>query len=178
VQAIRTALNRAYGVRRGMSFWGARIKVTLFTVIGGVGTVLAFGSVIVVPYVWSVLENTVGVGPEAPWLRNGVRYGLAFIVLTVVYAAMYGWLTDIRQRLRTVLPGALIGALLWLAAAATLSYTLRSAGRLALVYGGFAGLVATLVFLYVSAATLIFGAEINAVLRADAGPRDCDTTRA
>lgn len=178
VQAIRTALNRAYGVRRGMSFWGARIKVTLFTVIGGVGTVLAFGSVIVVPYVWSVLESTVGVGPEAPWLRNSVRYGLAFIVLTMVYAAMYGWLTDIRQRLRTVLPGALIGALLWLAAAATLSYTLRSAGRLALVYGGFAGLVATLVFLYVSAATLIFGAEINAVLRADTGPRDCDATRA
>ena len=57
MQAIRTALNRAYGVERGMSFWGARIKVTLFTVIGGVGTVLAFGSVIVMPYVWSVLET-------------------------------------------------------------------------------------------------------------------------
>jgi len=177
VQAIRTALNRAYGVGRGMSFWGARIKVTLFTVIGGVGTVLAFASVIVVPYVWAVLEHTVGVGPEAPWLRNSVRYGLAFIVLTMVYAAMYGWLPDIRQRLRTVLPGAIVGALLWLAAAATLSYTLRSAGKLALVYGGFAGLVATLVFLYVSAATLIFGAEINAVLRADTGPAGDDPTR-
>jgi membrane protein len=34
-----------------------------------------------------------------------------------------------------------------------------------LVYGGFAGLVATLVFLYLSAVTLIFGAEINGVLR-------------
>ena len=34
-----------------------------------------------------------------------------------------------------------------------------------LVYGGFAGLVATLVFLYLSAVSLIFGAEINAVLR-------------
>jgi membrane protein len=64
-----------------------------------------------------------------------------------------------------VLPGALVGASMWLTAAAILSYTLRSAGKLALVYGGFAGLVATLVFLYVSAVTLIFGAEINAVLR-------------
>ena len=33
------------------------------------------------------------------------------------------------------------------------------------VYGGFAGLVATLVFLYLSAVSLIFGAEINGVLR-------------
>jgi membrane protein len=174
VQAIRTALNRAYGVERGLSFWGARIKVTLFTVIGGVGTVLAFGSVIVLPYVWIVLEETIGVAAEAPWLRDSVRYGLAFIVLSVVYAVMYGWLPDIRQRLRTVLPGALVGAVMWIAAAAVLSYTLRSAGKLALVYGSFAGLVATLVFLYCSAVTLIFGAEINAVLRADAGPRDGD----
>ena len=54
---------------------------------------------------------------------------------------------------------------MWLAIAAILSYTLRSAGKLALVYGGFTGLVATLVFLYLSAVSLIFGAEINGVLR-------------
>lgn len=41
----------------------------------------------------------------------------------------------------------------------------RHVGKLALVYGGFAGAVATLVFLYACAATLIFGAEINGVLR-------------
>ena len=34
-----------------------------------------------------------------------------------------------------------------------------------MLYGGLVGMVATLVFLYLSAATLIFGAEINAVLR-------------
>jgi membrane protein len=64
-----------------------------------------------------------------------------------------------------VLPGALVGATMWLGAAAILSYTLSAAGKLSLVYGGFTGLVATLVFLYVTAATLIFGAEINGVLR-------------
>jgi membrane protein len=178
VQAIRTALNRAYGVERGLSFWGARLKVTLFTILGGVGTVLAFGSVIVLPYIWLVLEKTIGVATEALWLRNSVRYGLAFIVLSVVYAVMYGWLPDIRQRLRTVLPGALVGALMWTAAAAILSYTLRNAGKLALVYGGFAGLVATLVFLYCSAVTLIFGAEINAVLRDDARAQDGEAAQA
>jgi membrane protein len=165
VQAIRTALNKAYGVEQGLPFWSARIKVTLFTVIGTVGTVLAFGSVIVVPYVWIVLEKTIGVDTETAWLRTSVRYALAFIVLTAVYAAMYGWLPDIRQRLRTVLPGALAGALMWIAAAFVLSYTLSGVGKLALVYGGFAGLVASLIFLYVSAVTLIFGAEFNAVLR-------------
>uniref|UniRef100_UPI0025FADB7A YihY/virulence factor BrkB family protein n=1 Tax=uncultured Xylophilus sp. TaxID=296832 RepID=UPI0025FADB7A len=35
MQAIRSALNRAYGIQRGLPFWKARIKVTLFTVIVG-----------------------------------------------------------------------------------------------------------------------------------------------
>ena len=164
-QAIRTALNRAYGVEQGLSFWKARIKVTLFTVIGTVGTIFVFSSVVMLPYIWVLLEKAAGVGAEALWLRTGVRYGLAFFVLVLLYTALYGWLPDIHQQLRTVLPGALAGALMWLGVAAILSYTLSSAGNLTLVYGGFAGLVATLVFLYLSAVSLIFGAEINAVLR-------------
>ncbi len=170
MQAVRSALNRSYGIQRGLPFWKARIKVTLFTVIVGGGILVAFSSVIIMPYVWQLLEQQVGAGQEVPWLRNSVRYGAAFLVLTVIYALLYGWLPDIRQRLRTVVPGAIVGAVLWVGAAATLSYTLRTAGKLALIYGGFAGVVATLVFLYITATTLIYGAEVNAVLREKATP--------
>ncbi|RYF40950.1 MAG: YihY/virulence factor BrkB family protein [Comamonadaceae bacterium] len=165
MQAIRSALNRAYGIERGMAFWKARIKVTLFTVIVGAGVVAAFSSVVVLPYVWQLLQANAQSQSDALWLLDGVRYGMAFLVLAVLYALVYGWLPDTSQRLYTILPGALVGAALWTAAAATLSYTLHTAGKLVLLYGSFAGVIATLVFLYVSATTLIFGAEINGVLR-------------
>jgi membrane protein len=170
MQAVRTALNRAYGVERGLPFWKARIKSTLATVVVGGGVLAAFSSVIILPYLWRFLQDKAGVGQEVPWLQNSVRYGSAFLLLTVLYGLLYGWLPDVRQRLYTVLPGAVAGAALWVAAAATLSYTLRTAGKLALVYGSFAGVVATLVFLYVSATTLIYGAEINGVLREKVAP--------
>ncbi len=170
MQAIRSALNRAYGIDRGLPFWKARIKVTLFTIVVGGGILLAFSSVVVMPYLWQLLAANVGAGQETVWLRHSVRYGSAFLVLVLLYALMYGWLPDIRQRLYTVMPGAFVGAELWVGAAATLSYTLRTAGKLALLYGSFAGVVATLVFLYISATTLIFGAEINGVLREQLTP--------
>ena len=53
---------------------------------------------------------------------------------------------------------------MWLVEAALPSYALRHVRKLALVYGSFAGAVATLVFLYACAATLIFG-EINGAIR-------------
>lgn len=165
MQAIRSALNRAYGIERGLPFWKARIKVTLFTVVVGSAILVAFSSVVILPYVWQMVAENVGHGEDAHWLRHAVRYALAYFVVMLLYALMYGWLPDIRQRIYTVLPGALVGAALWVGAAAGLSYTLRTAGKLALLYGSFAGVVATLVFLYISATTLIYGAEINGVLR-------------
>lgn len=165
MQAIRSALNRAYGIDRGLPFWKARIKVTLFTVVAGTTILAAFSSVVVMPYVRQLLAANAADGRQAEWLHNGVRYGSAYFVVLVLYALLYGWLPDIRQRLATVLPGAVVGAGLWVAAAATLSHTLHTAGKLALLYGSFAGVVATLVFLYICATTLIFGAEINGVLR-------------
>ncbi|VTU41161.1 ribonuclease BN/unknown domain fusion protein [Variovorax sp. PBS-H4] len=169
MQSVRTALNRSYGIERGLSFWKARLKVTVFTCIVGLGVLLAFSSVIVMPYVWKAIEASGGGGRDALWMHLSVRYGLAYLTLAALYALLYGWLPDIPQRLYTVLPGALVGAALWVTAAATLSYTLRTAGKLALLYGSFAGVVATLVFMYISASTLIFGAEINGVLREKAG---------
>jgi membrane protein len=169
MQAVRSALNRAYGIERGLPFWKARIKVTLFTVVVGLGVLAAFSSVVVLPYVWRLLAANAQGEEQRFWLHYGMRYGSAFLFLIVLYALVYGWLPDIRQRLSTVLPGAVVGAALWVVAASALSSVLGTAGKLALLYGSFAGVVATLVFLYVSATTLIFGAEVNGVLRDRSG---------
>jgi membrane protein len=170
MQAVRSALNRAYGIERGLPFWKARIKVTLFTVVVGAGVWPRSARWSCCPTsgsCWRPTRKGRGSGSGCTTACATARRSCSSAVL---YALLYGWLPDIRQRLYTVLPGAVVGAALWVVAAATLSYTLRTAGKLALVYGSFAGVVATLVFLYVSATTLIFGAEVNGVLREQAGP--------
>ena len=115
MQAVRTALNRVYGVSHGLAFWKARIKVTLFTVVVGVGILAVFSSVIVMPYVWRLLADPAVDGRAAVLLHTGVRYGLAFVTLAVLYALLYAWLPDTRQRIASVVPGAMTGAALWVA---------------------------------------------------------------
>jgi membrane protein len=175
-QSIRTALNCAYGVQQGLPFWRARIKVTIFTIIGALGAIVLFSSVLILPHAWTLLHRTVDSEVEMLWLRAAVRYSLAFVALVLLYSLFYGWLPDVRQRLRTVLPGAVVGALFWLGLAATLQRVLGSLGELALVYGSLAGVVATLVFLYLTAVTLIFGAEINGVLMHESRQRRAGRT--
>jgi len=57
MQAVRTALNRAYGVRQGLSFWRARIKVTLFTLAFSTVVFAAFASVVVMPYLLVIAQK-------------------------------------------------------------------------------------------------------------------------
>jgi membrane protein len=163
-QALRMALNRAYEVEQGLNFVKARLKVLFFTLVGSFAIVFAFSSVVVMPYVWLALDRTIGIG-EFPWTWDVARYGVASLVLFVLYVVLYTWLPDIRQSVRTVVPGAVVGVILWLIAAAMLSWTLRSAANLTPIYGSFAGVIATLIFFYVGAATIILGAEVNGVLR-------------
>lgn len=177
MQAVRTALNRAYGVERGLSFWKARIKVTLLTVVVGAGMLMAFGSVVVMPQLWELLDRNAPDHETLLWLRGGVRHGAAFLFLFALYTVLYAWLPDVERRSRALLPGALAGALLWVAAAVLLSFTLRGAGKLLLVYGSLAGMVATMVFLYACASTLIFGAELNGVMTQRARQRPRGATR-
>jgi membrane protein len=165
MQAVRTALNRACGVERGLPFWKARIKVTLLTIVVGVGMLVTFSSVVVMPHVLQLLNRNAPDGQTLMWMRDGVRYGAAFIVLTLLYAVLYAWLPDRALRGRPIVPGAAVGALLWIGAALLLSIAFRSVGKLVLIYGGLAGSVATMIFLYASAATLIFGAELNGAIR-------------
>ena len=178
MQAVRTALNRAYGIQRGLPFWKARIKVTLLTVVVGLGMLVAFGSVVVMPSVWELLNRNAPDRETLMWMRDGVRYGAAFVFLSVLYGVLYAWLPDLGRHARSIVPGAAIGALLWIAAAILLSFALRGAGKLVLIYGGLAGIVATMIFLYVSAATLIFGAEVNGAWHArEEGANDPDGRR-
>jgi membrane protein len=173
--AVRLALNRAYGVEQGLSFWKARIKVLWFTIVGTAAIVLAFSSVVILPYLWQALDATVGMNePESGWIWIGARYGVAAFVLLLLYLACYAWLPDMHIYRRTVIPGAIVGVALWLGFAALLGWTLRSVGSLTPVYGSFAGVVATLVFFYVSAATIIFGAEVNGVIQGDKAGRTAD----
>ena len=129
MQAVRTALNRAYGIERGLPFWKARIKVTLLTIAVGFGMLIAFGSVVVMPYVWELLNRNAPDRQTLIWLHGGVRHGSAFVFLSLLYGVLYAWLPDLGRRSRPIVPGAVIGALLWVVAAIALSDTWRTTLR-------------------------------------------------
>lgn len=165
VESLRVALRRAYGVERFRPWWQARLIGIGFILLGAGALVASSVLVVLWPSIWrwavSYMPDLKGLGPT----YDVVRYGLASIVLVAGLAATHLWLPDTRPRSRDVVPGIAATLVLWLAGASLYGELLATMTHLKSTYAGLAGILTALIFLQLSAAIFIFGAELNAALR-------------
>jgi len=165
VESLRVALCRAYGVRRFRPWWQARLVGVAFILIGAGALVASSVLVVLWPSIWRAAVASM---PDLRGLGltyDVVRYALASIVLVLGLVAAHLWLPDTRPRSWDVAPGIVATLVLWLAGASLYGEFLANMTHLKATYAGLAGILTALIFLQISAAIFIFGAEVNAALR-------------
>jgi membrane protein len=77
---------------------------------------------------------------------------------------MHRTLPGRRPKSSRLWPGVLVTTLLWVAFASGFSLYLSYSPNYTVTYGTLAGVIITLMFFYLTGATIIFGAEFNAAL--------------
>jgi membrane protein len=171
-EALRTALNRAYGVTEQRAIWWLRLQ-SIALVIGG-GLIAFFLSCVVIlgPLVWKVLGPTLHQLLETRLVFGTARYVVAAVLLLCSLLLLHRWLPDTRQAFVCILPGVCATSVLWLIGAGLFSWYVGHLADYAVFYGSLGGVAITLVFFYVSATIFIFGAELNAVWREQTGRQD------
>ena len=99
-----------------------------------------------------------------------VGSGLRFVIWgTVVFAAvglLYAMAQDVRRSGRSIVPGALASLAAWMALSAGYSYYVEHFANYSVIYGTLGTVVVLLIWLYLTAAALIMGAEWNDALAA------------
>jgi membrane protein len=171
-EALRTGLNRAYGVVEQRAIWWLRLQSIAF-VIGG-GLIILFLSVVVIlgPLVWKVLGPAVDRMLETRLVFGTARYVFAGVLMFGALTLLHRWLPNTRQAFARILPGVGVTTVLWLIGASLFAWYVGNLADYAVYYGSLGGVAITLVFFYVSAIIFIFGAELNAVWREQTGRRD------
>jgi membrane protein len=164
VEAVRTALNRAYRVSETRSFFFLRAQSILFVLIGAVASLaLAFLGVLG-PLIF---DRLVEAFPQLAPFEDSFTYGslaVTGIVLIVALVAAHLWLPAKRPPPRRLWPGILVTLTLWLGAAYIFGMYLRRFANYVATYAGLASVVTAIFFLYLVAVLMIFGAEFNAAL--------------
>lgn len=95
-----------------------------------------------------------------------VRLPLAFSVLTLLMWLLYYWLPA-RDQSGVKIPtfvGALVGAGLWVGATSLFRLYVSNFGRFDKTYGVIGGIIVLLIWLYLTAFTILFGGEVAATM--------------
>jgi membrane protein len=165
LEALREALNKAYGVEEPRSVWFCRLQSLLFTIVASISIIIVMLVLVVGPVVWSLIQPLLEVSWQWGWMYEALRYLVAISLLYLVVALLYRWLPSRHLPRREILPGAAVTVVLWLVLAGLFSFYLQNLGRFSVTYGSLGGIVITLMFFYISALIFIFGAELNSARR-------------
>ena len=163
-EAVRVALNRAYGDKDERSIWKQRLQSLVFVV--GLATLLLVIAVLLVfaPLYFSFIKEASPSFYHWFFRSDAARWGTGFSLLVFVVFACHYWLPGRRRSVGQIWPGIVLTLVLWVVAATGFSMYLESFANYSATYAGLAGIMTALIFLYLMGVILIFGAEYNSAL--------------
>jgi membrane protein len=160
-EAVRLALDTAYGITETRPVWKRRLQSLVFVVISAFTLLVGSISIVLGPLAWKLIERVVYVGPGIAIVWDVGRYLLGGILFAGFLFALHQYLPQARHRWRDLLPGVTVTLLFWLAISTGLSLYLAVVGQYDATYGTLGGVVITLLFFYSVSLVFIFGAELN-----------------
>lgn len=159
---LQTALNEIWEVEPGER---KGVMRTLMLRLEGLGIMLALAVAATLGLVLQAAVTVVtnyfdGLLPGSEWLWFLANLALTLGIYTLVFAALFKYVPDVRMRWSEVWRGALLTAVLFKIGEFALSYYLSTAG-VSSTYGAAGALVVLVLFIYYAAQILLFGAEFT-----------------
>lgn len=160
--AITDALNRAYGVKDGRSWWKIRGTAILLTIGFSLFIIAAVILLIFGPPLGSWMANAVGLGSIFEMAWNILRWPVIVVLMIVALAILYYFAPDVEQEWRWVTPGAVFAAMGWVIASLGFSYYVNNFGSYNKTYGSIGAVIVLLTWMYLTGFFIIVGGVINA----------------
>ncbi len=165
VGAFIRASNIVYGAEEERPFWKLRplqIAITLAMVL--LAALLALGLVLTGPIVHAIADP-IGIGSTAVTLWEVVKWPVMALIFVLMVSVLYYTSPDASLRgFRWVTPGSLFAIVVWAIASAAFAFYVSNFGSYDKTYGTLGGLVALLVWLWISNLAILFGNALNAQL--------------
>jgi membrane protein len=163
IGAFMRASNIIYETPEGRPFWKLRplqLAVTLVMIVSM--ALLALGLVLTGPVVEAV-AGPVGLSSTAVDVWNIAKWPVMVAIFIVMVDLLYYASPNVKLRgFKWVTPGCLVAIVVWAVASAAFAFYVANFGSYDKTYGTLGGLIALLVWLWISNLAILFGHQLNA----------------
>lgn len=174
VEAMRIGLNRAYGTVETRNFLWLRLESIGFVLVGTLVSLTIAFLLVLAPIAWSAIIELLPAAREFGWSLTLLRYAVTLVIAGGGLIVAHLWLPCGKRRIAEILPGIGLTLAAWIAGAEGFSIYLANFGNYASTYAGLAGVMTAIVFLYLMAVILLYGATVNAALKAEPAKDDAE----
>jgi len=165
IGAFMRAANAIYEVEEGRSFFVKRPLQVAITVLLLVMVGVSAAAVVVTGGLASQVGNLVGVGSTAVQVWDIVKWPVVVLIVSLMFSILYWAAPNVKQPgFRWITPGGIVAVIVWGIASAAFALYVAHFSSYNKTYGALGGVVAFLVWLWISNLALLFGAELNAEL--------------
>jgi membrane protein len=164
VRRMMTAMNVAYDVQEARPALKRYAVSILYTL--GLAAMLILAAVLLAlgPQAVDWIASQVGLQDAFVTLWTWLRWPVAAALLTLAVAVIYYAAPNVDHPFKFVTPGAVVAVGVWLAASAGFGYYVSHFADYDATYGSIGAVIILLLYFYISAAVLLFGAEMNAII--------------
>jgi membrane protein len=165
IAAFMRASNAIYDVPEGRPIWKTLPIRVGVTAVVGVMLVLSAAIVIFTGQIAQVVGDKIGLGSAAVTTWNIAKWPVLLILVSLMFALLY-WASPNAKTggFRWLSPGGIFAVVLWLIASAAFAIYLANFANYNKTYGTLGGVIAFLVWMWITNIAIMLGAELDAEL--------------
>lgn len=171
MRSLMKALNVVYSARESRPAW-KRYPLSVFYTLGialmltAAATLMNVGTQAIE---W--LAGYLGMESAFVMLWAWFRWPAALMLSSLAVAVAYHLVPNVQHRFRLLSAGSLLSVIVWSVASLAFSYYVQNFANYDVMFGSIGAVIVLLAYIHLSISVLLFGAEVNAVIETQAGPR-------
>jgi membrane protein len=163
MQTLMWALNSAYERDETRGFLKRRLTALVMVVLMLFAFVLAFGLLVLGPYLSGWIGEAAGIEAFVQWLWWTAQWPVLILGLLVAFATILYLGPDVdHPRWQFLTFGTVLAVVIWLLGSGAFAVFVSQFGSYNKAWGSLAAVIVMLTWLWLSALALLFGAELNA----------------
>jgi membrane protein len=158
-------MNTIYEIPEGRPVWKLRPAMLLLTLVLVLLAAAVLLALVLSGPVAETVGNAIGMGSTALTVWKIAKWPLLFAVVVLIVALLYWATPNVKQpKFRWVSLGALTAIIAWIVVSAAFGWYVANLGSYDKTYGALGGVIAFLLWLWLTNLALLFGAELDAEL--------------
>lgn len=161
ILAISNGLNAVYRTKESRNYFVLRTIATLHTLVVAVAIVVLLVVFVFGNSLYQIILTKIPFLNDIATLILSVRVIVGFVLLFLMFVAMYKGLPNHKITLRQATPGALLAAVSWIIVSFGFSIYVNHFSNYSKIYGSLAGIAIAMVWVYLMMNLVLWGGEIN-----------------